>query len=395
MRQLTQTIFGLLLTCSLFLSAENLPIEVYNFLRLEYDDNIFTTGDGSAAEVQESLVIVEQIEFLLDTQLNNSYFGIRYSPVFKYYEDRPDDDTDLSHQWDFIYNQDFTPRTSFQLKHILRIAEEAELVQDDVSFRNNNDYMYNSVVGKFITQVVPDKTSLQFSGRYEDFAYDDNAVAEVSDYDNATGGFDVVQNLQPETSLSGQFRYSEIDYETDLRDAETIQAGLALSKMVNPKFQFEVRAGYESHEASDEISQDTDTPYGDLNLSYFPAKGTRMSGTISYKQDKSPVSTFTMQERFIFAGTYSNDLTAGITMNLTGSYSIGEFSTDNATALYDPAVNSDGDEKRISFMASLDYNINVRNSMILSYSYTDLESDVRPASDYDRNRFSLGWKYNL
>jgi hypothetical protein len=384
-----------IISSSLLLSAKNLPIEVSNYLRLEWDDNVYTTGDGSTIKPIESWVILEQIEFLLDSQMNNSYVGIRYSPTFKYYDNRPDDDTDINNQWDFIFNHDFTPRTSFQLHHILRDAQEPELVQDDVTFRNNNDYMYNSVDAALITQVSPDKTSVQVSGRFVDIAYDDADVADVSDYQEVVGGFDVIQVLQPDTTLSGQYRYSDVDYEADFRDAETMQLGLELNKTFNPKLNGKLRAGYETHNPSDVVSQDTDSPYVDASMLYQPIKGNRFSLGAGFKQDKSPINTFTMQERFSLTGAYANDLTAAITLNLSGTYTMGNFSSDNATSLYDPAVDVDGDENILYLAASLSYNINVRNSMVLSYQYSELDSDVRADSNYDRNRVSLGWKYSL
>ncbi|MGA0334189.1 MAG: outer membrane beta-barrel protein [Kiritimatiellia bacterium] len=379
----------------MLLSAKNLPLEISNYLSFEYDDNVFTTGDGVGTDPVDSFVLVEQIEFLLDSQAGNTYYGLRYIPTFKYYQDRPDDDTDFTNQWDFILNHDFTPRTSLQLNHVLRQAQEPELVADDVTFRNNNDYLYNSVNLDLITQVVPDKTSLQASGRFVDFSYDDDQVAELSDYQELTGGFDVVQVLQPQTSASLQVRYSELDYEADFRDADTLQGGVAVSKVFSPKFNAEIRGGIESHNPSDEVSKDTENPYGDISLNYEPLKGTRMGLALGYKQAKSPINLFTMQERFTVSGTYANDLTAGLTLLLSGSYSMGDFSEDNATSLYDPTVNTDGDEEILYLSAALSYNINVRNSLVLSYKYSELTSDVRSASDYDRNRISLGWKYSL
>lgn len=384
-----------LLSSSLLLSAKNLPIEISNYLRLEWDDNVYTSGEGTGVPPVESWVILEQIEFLLDSQMNNTYFGLRYSPTFKYYDNRPDDDTDLNNQFDLILNHDFTPRTSFQLHHILRDAQEPELVSDDVTFRNNNDYMYNSVDAALITQVAPDKTSLQFSGRFVDFSYDDNEVAQVSDYQESVGGFDVIQVLQPETTLAAQFRYSDVDYDADFRDAESMQGGLQLSKTFNPKLNGQLRAGYVTHNPSDVVSQDTDSPYVDASLRYQPVKGNRFSVGAGFTQDKSPVNTFTMQERFTFTGSYANDLTAGLTLNLSGTYAMGSFSTDNATSLFDPAVNTDGDEDILYLAASLSYSVNVRNSLVLSYQYSELDSDVRADSNYDRNRISLGWKYSL
>lgn len=395
MRQTTSLLLGLMISSSLLLSAKNLPIDISNYLSLEWDDNVYTTGDGSGVDPIESWVILEQIEFLLDSQFDNTYLGVRYSPTFKYFDNRPDDDTDISNQWDLILNHDFTPRSSFRLHHVLRAAQEPELVQDDVTFRNNNDYIYNSVDASFITQVSPDKTSLQFSGRFVDFSYDDDLVAENSDYQEWVAGFDVIQVLQPNTSLSAQFRYADLDYQTDFRDAESIQVGLALDKVLNPKLSTQMRGGYESQNPSDSAAEDTDSPYVDASVLYQPVKGNRFSLGAGYSQDKSPVNTFSMQERFSFTGSYANDLTAGLTLNLSATYALGDFSTDNATSLYDPAVNSDGEEQTISLAASLSYEINVRNSMVLSYRYSELNSDVRAASDYDRNRVSLGWKYSL
>jgi hypothetical protein len=46
-------------------------------------------------------------------------------------------------------------------------------------------------------------------------------------------------------------------------------------------------------------------------------------------------------------------------------------------------------------LTALNYDLNVRNSLELAWRYTELESDVRPGSDYDRNRYYLGWKYRL
>ncbi len=395
MRQITRIALGLFISSSFYLSAKDLPLDISNYLRVEYDDNVFTTGEGDGTGPVESFVIIEQIEFLLDSQAGNTYYGLRYIPTFKYFENRPGDDTDINNQVDLILNHDFTPRTSTQLKYSFRQADEPELVEDDVSFRNNNDYMYNSVNLDLVTQVIPEKTSLKASGRYVDFAYDDDQVAETSDYQEATGGFDIIQVLQPTANLAAQFRYTNLDYTAEFRDADTIQGGLSLNKVFNPKLDGDVRFGYESHDPSDPASQDTDSPYGNISVRYQPLKGRRFTLGLGYAQDKSAVNTFTMQERFTATLAYANDLTAALTFTIAGTYALGDYSMDNTTSVYDPAVDTDGDEETIYLSTSLDYNINVRNAMVLSYQYSDLDSDVRPTSDYDRNRISLGWKYSL
>jgi hypothetical protein len=396
MRQLQRT---LLLTSSLLITwsatAQELPFQVFNFLKVEYDDNVFTAGEGEGAEPRESFKIVEQIEFLLDSQQGNTYYGVRYSPSLVWFEDRPGDSSDVNHQLDLILNQDFSPRTSLNLKHVLRAAEEPELVDDDVTFRNNNDYLYNSFDARLLTQVTPDRTSVQVSGRVVDFAYDEDEVAETNDYQELTAGLDLIQVVMPETTVSGQVRYSQVDYDTDLRDFDNTQIGLAASRVFNPKFEAKIRGGVELHSSDDPIADDLETPYISGSLVFLPAQGTRVTLGAGFAQDKSPVVIFSTQEKTTLSATLSRDLTAALRLHLTGLYSMGSFSDDNATQAFNPDVNSDGDEEIMRFVSTLSYRVNVRNSVEATLQYMELESDVRPASDYDRTRVSLGWKYSL
>ncbi|WFB34747.1 outer membrane beta-barrel protein [Kiritimatiellota bacterium B12222] len=371
------------------------PVDITNYVRLQYDDNVYTTNADSPGGIISSWVILEQVEFLLDTQRGNTYFGLSYSPTYKYYEDRPGDKEDWNQDLNFKLSHDFTPRTSVNVGYIFRYSDEPSIETGDVTFRNNNDYYFNAVDVSVVTQVVPEKTSLKFSGRYVDYAYVDDQVAETSDYQDATAGFDVIQVMDPSSTLALQLRYSDLQYKDNFRSSDTTQAGLAYNKTFNPKFTGEIRGGYESLKPTDENAQDSDNPYVDATLRYEPLKGNRFAVGLGYNQAKSPVNTFTLQERFVASGSYSTDLTALLTLDLAGYYSLGNFSEGNATVVYDPEVNSTGDETIITFIATLSYELNVRNSLVLNYTYTELESEVRPDSDYDRNRGSLGWQYNF
>jgi hypothetical protein len=396
MTQLQRTLFlasSLLITWSA--TAQNLPFQVFNFLRVEYDDNVFTTGDGTAAGPQESFKIVEQIEFLLDSQQGNTYYGVRYSPSLIWFDDRPGDSTDVNHQLDLILNQDFSPRTSLNLQHVLRASEEPELVSDDVTFRNNNDYIYNSFDARFLTQVTPDRTSVQASGRFVDFSYNDSEVSDANSYQESSTGLDLIQVVLPETTVSGQVRYSEIDYDDDLRDFQTTQVGLSASRVFNPKFEANIRGGVEMHSSDDSVAGDLNTPFVSGSLVFLPAMGTRITLGAGFAQDKSPVVIFSTQEKTTLSVGISHDLTAAMRLHLTGLYSMGSFSQDNATEAFNPEVHTSGDETLLRLVSTLSYRVNVRNSVEATLRYTELESDVRQGSDFDRTRISLGWKYSL
>lgn len=367
-----------------------LPVDVFNRLRVEYDDNVNATSSK-----QDSVKIIEELELLLDSELDNTYLGVRYSPALVYFDDRAGDSTDLNHQFDFILNQKLSPRAVIKIKDTLRITDQPTVVQDDVTIRNNNDFLYNSLNGAFETQLVPEKTTLRVDGRYAMVAYDDSDVADESDYDQIVGGIDIIQRVAPNTDVGGEVRYSQVDYENDLRDSDSVQVGVTVSKIFSPKLQGELRAGYESRTADAAAKSDSDSPYVDGSIVLLPAQKTRVTVGAGFSQDKSPTNKFTQQERTRVYGTVSQGITPALTLHLTGSYAMGSFSTDDATSRFDPATDSDGDENVLLFSASAVYEVNVRNWIEASWQYIELDSDVRPADDFDRNRVSLGWKYRL
>lgn len=371
------------------------PIDIMNFLRIEQDDNVFTTGKDSAVGKQESFKIIEQIDLLLDTEQGASYFGIRYSPSFTWFDNRPDDSTDLAHQLDFSLRQKLTPRSNLYVKDTLRMAEEPELVQNDVVVRNNNDFLFNSLNVSYDNQVVPDKTTLRLDGRYAIMRYDDSAVADDNDYDQLTFGTDVVQRLAPNADGGLQVRYTDLSYDDSIRDTESIQAGGIYTRILNPRLQTDVRLGWENRSSDYAVEEKANSPYADLNLVYVPVRDTTATLGVGYAYDKSPVSTFAQQTRSSIRGDLAQKLSPAVTVNLSGAYFVGNFDLDDATSRFDPAIHTDGDETTFQFGLRLSYQINIRNWVEASYQYTELDSDVRPGDDFDRNRISLGWKYSL
>jgi len=392
----TALTLGLGLAMTTASAAEGrLPVDIFNRIRIEYDDNVNSTGDGSSVGKQESVKLIEELELLLDTDLQNTYLGVRYAPSFIYYDDRPGDDSDLHHQFDFILNQKLSPRTVIKLKDTLRITEEPALVDGDVTVRNQNDLLYNSINAAVETQLVPEKTTLRVDGRYAVVAYDDSDVADVSDYEQMVAGVDVIHRVAPNPDAGAQVRYNELDYEDDFRDLDAIQVGLSLSRVFSPKLQGELRAGVESRNADAAVEDESESPYVDGSVVILAAKDTRISLGAGFSQDKSPTTKFTQQERTRVYGSLSQGLTPALTLHLTGAYAMGTFDTDYATSQFDPATDSDGDENVLTLGARLSYAVNMRNWIEAAWQYLELDSDVRPTEDFDQNRVSLGWKTQL
>jgi len=375
------------------LHAQQPPVDVSNTLRLEYDDNIFTSGTGSAK--QDSFKIINELQLLLDSQQQNTYFGFRYAPAVIWYENRPGDSTDINHTLDIILDHSFTPRSAVKLKNTLRYSQEPELVEGDVTLRNRNDFLYNSFNAAYRTHLVPNKTFFNLDGRYAVMRYSEDDVAALSDYDQFVIGADVRQRVAPNTDAGGQIRYTIYDYDADFRDVDALQAGVVFSRIFNPKLSGEMRGGIEFRDADKAVEQTSETPYVDVNFVYLVTEDTRLSGGFGYAKDQSPVSRFAQQDRTRLHAAVSNRLSAATTLNLQASYSLGSFDKDDATSAFDPAVHTDGDEKIIQLSARLAYQLNARSSLEAAYAYTELDSDVRASEDFDRNRVSLAWKYDL
>ena len=371
------------------------PVDISNTLRVEYDDNVFTTGKGQPVDKQESFKFVNQLEFLLDTEQNATYYGVRYAPSIAWYEDRPGDSTDVNHQLDLTLSHRLSPISRLQLRNTLRAAQEPELVAEDVTVRRRNDFLYNSLNAAYETQVIPDQTTVRVDGRYVIMRYDDSAVADANDYDQYVVGLDVVQRIAPNTDGGLQVRYAVYDYEVDFRDVDSIQVGATLSRVFSPTLHADLRFGYEYRDADSAIEQTSDSPYIDGSLVLLPLHGTRVSVGAGFSKDQSPVNRFAQQERTRIYGSVSHELSPATTFYLTGSYAMGSFDQDDATSAFDPEVHTDGDENVVQFSARLSHQLNVRNSLEASYQYTELDSDIRPNEDFERNRISLGWKFKF
>jgi len=370
-------------------------VDVSNLIRVEYDDNVFNTGEGVPTNVIDSFKITEQIELLFDTESGPTTFGFLYSPAFTYYTDRPDDDTDISHLFDLSAGYTSPSGFSIRIKDTFRRAEEPELVADDVQFRRNNDFIYNSLNATVGAVLVPEKVELLVDGRYAVTRYDEDLVGDASDYDQISSGVELVYTLGPDKEISGQVNFSSLDYENGFRDSEAIQAGFSYVQQMTPTTRFDIRAGYETRDLDDAVEQESDSPYVDASIVTNPAANSVVTLGAGYSLDKSPVNTFAQQERLRFYATGNYSFTPALKFAASGSYSNGTFKEEDATSIFDPTVDEAGDEVVIQVSASLTYQLNVRNSIVATYQYTDLESDVRPESDYDRNRYSIGWQYDL
>ena len=363
---------------------ETRSFQVKNRLRAEYDDNVYER----ATDTQDSFKLIEEIEFLVNLNLPQSFVGVRYRPTFVYWTDRDPDDTDFHHDLDLILSHNFTERLSISLKETLRLAEQSEAIDRGAVVRENNDFLYNVADGKLAYQIAP-KTRAEAGYRNTLLRYDEDAVAETEDYDINAGGLTLRQQIFKKTVFAVELRYEEIEYDGPDRGSQNQYMGGAIEQIFSPGLVGSVRAGYQEKQFNDSSIDDAEEPYLDATFSFLPSPRTRLTAGVGYSLFESDVFPFASQDRTVTFLSLAHDLTAKISLYASGSYQLSEYSGDQAI----DDVAADGEEDIYQFSARTSYKLNRNNWVELGWQYVDLQSDIR--EEFDRNRIEIGWRTQI
>ena len=389
-------------TCALLLLVVALPsvvlgvgsaanrFQVVNRLRFEYDDNIYQ----EETDTDDSFKIIEEIEFLVNFSFTRTFLSLRYRPNYVWWEKREPDDDDLNHDVDFILNQTFSPRVTFSLTDTLRRGQIPESVDEGRIVRENDDFTYNAANGTLGVLLHP-KTKVEAAGRYLLLRYDNDDVAATEDFDLYVAGLTLRHQLMPETTLIGELRGEEIEYEGPDRGSQSYYAGGGVEQIFSPNLLGSLRGGYQKKEFNDDVVGSEDSPYADLAVTFLPSPATRLTANVGYSLFETDVYPYASQQRTLFAASLAHDLTARISMYLSGGYTIGDYSADQSI---EPGAVTDGQEELIQVSARATYKLNRSNYLELGWQYQDFDSDVAYSGggdirvSYERNRIDAGWK---
>jgi hypothetical protein len=360
--------------------------QIKNRLRIEYDDNVFESSNKHG-----SGKIEEEVEFIYNLDLEQTYIGMRYRPSVVYWMDRPSDSWDTHHDFDLDFNHSFSPRATLALKESFLYAELPELMDRGIILQQKDNYFYNRANADFDYLLQP-HTKLGLGGRYTLLRYQDSAVSAREDYDIYAGGATLRRQLSPDTTISGEARFESITYSGPNRDSTSEYLGGGVEQNFGPDLLGNLRGGLQHKDFSASAIDAQNQPYADGSLTILtPSHRTRLTTGAGYSMFESDVFPYANQDRTLIYLSASHDLTAKISLFLSGSYQNSAYKGNQSV---DKSVsNSDGTEDVVQVAARASYKVNRNNWLEAGYQYLNVNSDVRP--DYDRTRLSVGWRMTL
>lgn len=385
------TLFVLFTLQGVALAAEGAkPYQIFNRLRVEYDDNIYQTEE----DPEGSIKVIEEMEFHLNFSLQQTFISLRYRPAYVWWDKREDDSTDFQHEFDLVVNHTFSPRLNLSLVDTFRRGEQPELVENNVVIRENDDFTYNTLNGTMGYMFRP-TTRAEVAGRWITLKYDQSEVGDLEDFDIYVAGLTLREQIVPETTILGELRAETVEYEVEDRGSDSYYVGAGVEQIFSPSLLGSIRGGLQNKEFADSEIGSESSPYADLALTFLPSPATRVTAGAGYSLFETDVYPYANQQRTQVYVSLAHDFTARFSFYMSGGYTTGDYSADQS--IEEGAVN-DGTEEIILVSARATYKVNRSNWLEAGWQHQDFQSDLTYSDDsqireeYDRNRFDLGWK---
>jgi hypothetical protein len=380
------------------------PWTVAATVRGFYDDNTLTSPDGREVE---SFGVELSPSAHLHLPLEQTFIALGYVYSLKWYDDRPDRDTDQAHEFNAKLRHQFSPRHDIGLDNSFVFTSEPTVVDQrgiiTTPLRTESDILHNRAAIEYnalLTQVLG--LSLGYVNNWYDYEQENNDVAigfgsrsalldRMEHLFRADARYTFNPNL---VGLVGyQFGITEYTGDelilpgimSDIRDTYSHYIYAGVDYDLTARLRASLRAGgryTDFHEAGESAV----SPYADASLTYVYLPGSSLQVGVRHDRhatdisavDRSGTPTLDAQATAVYA-QLQHRITSRLSGTLLGQYQISEFNEGDA----------DGDKERIYLIGiNFDYRFNRHWSAEVGYNFDMVESDV--PRDYERNRVYVG-----
>ncbi len=372
------------------LGKDNL-ITLNNTLRLAWNDNYYQATSNKTS----TGMITEQPEIMINLNRENTFLGLRYRPSFVWFtESSVSRRQTVQHELDASLSHTFSPRFSVSVVETFRRGVQPEL-QD----RNNalilpdQSYMENTVNGTLGIQ-LRQSTRLDASGRFYIMRYDNEAVSTNTDYNIASAGLTLRQEVSKATTISGSLNYDNTSYrQLSARSANTFSIGGGVDHTFGPRLLGSLSGGYQLKSFELASISGQNSPYGNFSLTYLFNPRLRFTAGASYSLWEADIQPYASQERLSSYASLGYDLSTRVAVYLSGGITRGKYLSEQTYTPSGDSTAQGGNDTIYQGSLRASYMIDRHNFLEATYQYTKAASDVR--ADFAANLFDLGWRLSF
>jgi hypothetical protein len=381
------------------------PWTVAASLRGFYDDNWACQPDW-VNEKSDSFGFEARPFIGFNMPMESSYLGLSYLNSSRYYEARPNNDWDFTHDFGLKFDHAFSPRYRLKVTDSFLYGSEPDVVgvvsmpfqrMDLTYYRNLADVTFSGELTEVLGFALGYKNTFY---NYDDSG--DNSYNALLNRIEHAVPIDLRYQFQPDLVGLVGYQFGMFDYTSSYLIADGLPADSRnlMSHAIYVGADYDItstlRAGlrvgaqYASYDSYG--SQDQWTPYVDGSLSYYYTTGSHID--FGVKNMISPTDVYYTDgntptlniEALSFYALVSHQFTPKLTANLLAQYQYSSF----YGGLYDGQ-----NEGLLLLGLYASYQINQYFSVEAGYNFDWLDSDIKNADGldartYDRNRVFIG-----
>ena len=369
------------------------PLEITSGVDLGYDDHVIGSNPATNSSSPSSFFAKENLVLTYNRPGKQTEFRLLAVGRFTQYFDVSTDDKDVNLTASFTHN--FTTRLSFYAS-IYGVYQTEPNFQSNIGPTNVRAPHFDTTdIFSLTYHWLPrlsSVTSYTFERiKYESSSLSTSAVGAAQDRFQNTLAESLQFSLTSRTSLTGEYRFEVIDYDTAPRDA-TIHFALAgvdhhltehlsINLLGGPSFRFFKNDG------------NTINPYAQLKVSY-QASNHSLSWITTYGTEQ-PSQTLAAGATTLRSGlNLTYDLTSRINLRAGVYY----YHEENQAGTTETVVTTPtGSHDALNFNLTLKYTINKHFALHADYEYTNQSSSGGTSSGgtsgYSRNRYFAGVTY--
>lgn len=366
------------------------PLEITSGVDFGYDDHVIGSNAGANSNSPSSLFAKENLVLTYDRPGEQTEVRLLAVGRFTQYFDVNTDDKDVNVTASLTHN--FTTRLSFYASVYGAYQTEPNF-QSNIGPTNVRAPHFDTIDIFSLTYYwlprLSSVTSYTFERvKYESSSLSTSAVATAQDRFQNTLSESLQFSLTRRTSLTGEYRYEVIDYDTAPRDA-TIHFALAgvdhhltehlsIHLLGGPSFRFFKNDG------------NTINPYAEMRIGYQGSNHS-ISWITTYGVEQ-PSQTLAAGATTLRTGlNLAYDLTSRVNLKAGVYYDHEENQAETGGTI---VTTSTGSQDSLYLTLGLKYTINKHFALHADYEYTN-QSSSGGAAGYSRNRYFAGVTYTF